>query len=457
LEELARDATTEAVRAPALAALAASRAPDAGARLVRLLPALSTRQRGSALDRLASTTAGATALVEGLSSGAVAKADIGISTVEKLRTLLPSDVRVAALWQELGGDAQRVLRLGGGAGDFSATELTLAGPFTVEGWANLDPIIDNRDGLLGAPGRFDLNFHAGRLRVWIGGGPGDIVVASRQTAPRVWTHYAVTRDATGVFRIFINGELDATSTVPDRGSYAGLDLGRTTPAKGGTAGWFAECRVWSTARSPREIRENFDRSFARTAATLRPEGLMTVFAGTNWGPLQGGARIEVAEDLPMLLTDAEAEAQTEKFNRFRNLANARGNPEAGRDLFTPLCLSCHQLGGQGGQIAPPLDGIGLSGVEAMLRHILTPSAAMEGAYRIFRAITNDGRVQEGFLVAEDAASIVLRSPGVEDRRIPRAAVRSSGYLPRSLMPEGMLEGMNPAQVRDLFAYLKSLQ
>jgi putative heme-binding domain-containing protein len=369
----------------------------------------------------------------------------------------PGDVHVAALWQELGGDAQRVLRLNGGADDYSATNLTLAGPFTVECWANLDPTIDNRDGMLGAPGRFDLNFHAGQLRVWLGGGPGNIVVATRRTAPRVWTHYAVTRDVDGVYRIFINGELDATSVATDRSSFAGLDLGRTNPPKGGTAGWFAEYRVWNTARSPREIRENFDRSFAGSTISLRPQSLKQIFAGASWGPLQGDARLDAAEDIPVLLTDAEAAVQAEKFNRFRSLANARGNPEAGREIFTALCLSCHQHAGQGGQIAPPLDGIGLSGVDAMLRHILTPSAAMESAYRIFRVVTNDGRVQEGFLVEENAASVVLRSPGVEDRRVPRVEIRSSGYLRRSLMPEGMLEGLSPAQVSDLFAHLKSLR
>jgi len=456
-EELTRDAKTEAVRSQALASLAASRAPDAAVRLVRLLPVLTTRQRGSALERLASTTEGATALVKGLREGTVAKADVGISTVDKLRTLLPSDVHVAELWQERGGDAQRTLRLGGGSDDYSATSLTLTGPFTVECWANLDPTIDNRDGLLGAPGIFDLNFHAGQLRVWIGGGAGNVVVATKKTAPRVWTHYAITRDAEGVFRIYINGELDATSAATDQKAYAGLDLGRTSPAKGGTAGWFAEYRVWSTARSPREIRENFDRSFGGSAAAPRSDGLAHVFAGASWGTLQGSARIEAAEDIPVLLTDAEAAVQAEKFNVFRSLANTRGNPEAGQTLFTPLCLSCHQQGGQGGQIAPPLDGIGLSGVDAMLRHILTPSAAMESAYRIFRVVTNDGQVQEGFLVEENATSVVLRSPGVEDRRLPRADIRSAGYLRRSLMPEGLLEGMAPAQVSDLFAHLKSLR
>ncbi len=455
LEQLTREATTPAVRTEALSALAASHAPDATTRLVGLLPTLTTSQRGSALERLASTTEGATALVQGLSSGAVAKADIGVSTAEKLRTLLPGNAQVAALYQELGGNVQRALRLNGGADDYSATQLTLTGPFTIECWVKLDPPIDNHDGLLGGPRRFDLNFHAGQLRVWIGNRVGNIVVANKKATPRVWTHYAVTRDADGVFRIFINGELDATSTSAHPDACTELDLGRTNP--GGTAGWFAEYRVWKSARSPREIRENFDRSFAGVVPASRPSGLSEVYAGNSWGPLQGNARVEPADDIPVLLTEAEAAVQMEKFTRFRSLAQARGNPEAGRELFTAICLACHQHGDKGGQIAPPLDGLGLIGVDAMLRNILTPSAAMESAYRIFRVVTKDGRVEEGFLLEEGADSILLRGPGAEDRRIARADIRSSAYLNRSLMPEGLLDGMAPRQVSDLFSYLNSLR
>ena len=46
----------------------------------------------------------------------------------------------------------------------------------------------------------------------------------------------------------------------------------------------------------------------------------------------------------------------------------------------------------GGLIAPPLDGIGNTGTEALLRNILTPSAAMESAYRTYRVTLNRDEV-----------------------------------------------------------------
>ncbi|MBI5770424.1 MAG: c-type cytochrome [Verrucomicrobia bacterium] len=459
LERVAREAGEVAARDEALGALAASKSPDAAARLVQLLPALSSVQRGRALEALAGTAHGASAIVAGLRTGAVARADVGLLTADRLRAVLPSDATVAAIWQERGGDARRALRLSGANDDYAATQLTLSGPFTIECWAKLDPVISNVDGLIGAPGVFDVNFHAAQLRVWIGNhSPRDIVIAKKKAAPRAWTHYAITRDAQGIFRLFLNGELDATSETGDTATFAGLDVGRTNPPGGGTAGWLMEFRVWSVARSPKEVREHFDRSYAGLAASeARPAGLVRVLGGAEWGALHGAARVEVAEDAPALLTAAEAAVQEAKFARFRTLANTRGNPEHGKELFTAICLACHQQGGKGGQIAPPLDGVGNAGVEALLRNILTPSAAMESAYRTFRVGLRDGSVLDGFLVTDAADAVVVRIPGAEDRRIARAQIQTTAYLNRSLMPEEILEGLPPEHVSDLFAFLKSLR
>ena len=271
--------------------------------------------------------------------------------------------------------------------------------------------------------------------------------------PDAWTHLAVTRDAQGVFRLYVNGELDATGTKSSTNTFTGLDVGRTIPTAGGTEGWLADFRVWSTARTAAEIRDNFDRSFAgETLPTLKLQ-----LSGSNWGKLHGQARVEPTADSPTLLTAAEAQAQAAKFAQFRAIAEKPGDAARGKELFTSVCLACHQVAGKGGQIAPPLDGVSHSGVEALLRNILTPSAAMEGGYRKFRVETKDGELVEGLLVSQDATAIVLRQPNVPDTRIPQANVRKAEFTNISVMPEGLLEAMQPAQVSDLFAFLKTLK
>jgi len=92
-----------------------------------------------------------------------------------------------------------------------------------------------------------------------------------------------------------------------------------------------------------------------------------------------------------------------------------------------------------------------------LRNILTPNAAMEGGYRNYQVLTHSGRVIAGFLVSQDAESIVIRQPELADQKILKANVDRAGFTSTSVMPTGLLDNMTPQQVSDLFAYLLSLK
>ena len=443
-----------ATRDAALAALAASRSDKAPDALLGLWPSLTPGQRSTTVDRLASTKPGATALLASLKSGAVSQDDLGLGALEKMHTLLAGHPQMEELWKDFAGRVQRVLKLNGDPEGYVATPVNLDGPFTVEAWVKLDEGIGNADGILGAPNQLDLNFHASQFRAWVGGNQHDIVVAKRKTTAGSWTHYAVSRDAEGVFRIYINGELDATSSQKNKNAFKGLNVGRTIPGNVGTSAAIAEFRVWKEARTAQQIRDNFDRSFTGEA---KPIGLVRMFSGTDWGKLHGKAVVEPTLEAPVLLTAAQAKAQAEKFASFRKLADAKGSANNGKELFTIVCLACHQQGGKGGQIAPALDGLANTGVDAILRNVLTPNAAMEGGYRKYRIETKDGELVEGLLVSEEKNAIVIRQQGAPDQRIPRTNVKRAGFTNTSIMPEGLLEGMQPAQVSDLFAYLKSLK
>ncbi len=280
-----------------------------------------------------------------------------------------------------------------------------------------------------------MNFHAGKLHVWLVG-TNNIVVATRPTVPRAWTHYAITRDAGGIFRLYVNGELDATGAKANPAVLEGLDVGRVTAPKAGTAGWLAEYRVWTVAR---------------------PAGLAHAFTGAALGAVgSNGAR---AADRGFAGA-AHRGGSRGADGKVRAIPHARQRARKPRSEPRTLHGAVPDLppaGRQRRRDRAALDGLGLVGVDALLRNLLTPGAARESAYRIFRVVTREGRVQEGFLVEENVDTLLLRRPGAEDRRIRRSDIRSSGYLPRSLMPEGLLELLGEAQVSDLFAHLKSLR
>lgn len=64
---------------------------------------------------------------------------------------------------------------------------------------------------------------------------------------------------------------------------------------------------------------------------------------------------------------------------------------------------------------------------------------------------------EGLLVSQDADSVTVRVPGAEDQRHRRSDLRRASFLRDSLMPEGLLEGIEDSQARDLLAYLLDRQ
>jgi putative heme-binding domain-containing protein len=442
------------LRADAIRACAESRDPGTCGALVAAWDDLAFDERQAAAAGLARHREGARAILAACDADAIDPASLSLAALADMRLVLPSTPQLDELWAELTAGAPCVLSLSGndaGAGP----AVSLAGPFTVEAWVNLEAQIDNADSLLAARGILDMNFHDGAFRVWTKA-HHDIVVAASRSTPDTWTHYAVTRDAEGVFRMYVDGELDAVSALRDTTAYPGLRVGASSPQGDhlGTHGRVAEFRVWNRARTPDEIRVDFDRSYVGEDA--RPPSLVAFHGGSAWGDLAGDARVEPAIDAPVLITANELAARMDKFARFRQLAEAGGDPENGRHLFATRCLTCHQQGGQGGKVGPVLDGVGATGLDAILRNVLTPNAAMEGGYRSFRVITKDGRIVQGMLVARGPEAIVLRQPNTADVRIAAQDIAQADFLPISIMPEGLLEAMSPQEVSDLFAHLASL-
>jgi len=451
---LAAPAADAQLRSDAITACAESRDPATCAAIVDAWDDLAFHERPAVASVLARHREGARAIVAAIRADDIDAATLPLASLADMRTVLGNDPAVEEVWAGLTAGATAVLRLPGSDAATGAT-VSLDGPFTVEAWVNLEAPIGNEDSLLAADGLLDMNFCDSRFRVWTKQ-HGDLVVAKSATMPEAWTHYAVTRDAEGMFRIYVDGELDAEGTARETDPYPGVRIGYSTPQgkEKGTRGRIAEFRVWSQARTADEIRADFDRSFAGDGD--RPASLVSFHGSAAWGSLGGDARVEPAIDAPKLITTAELAARSEKFARFRSLAENAGDAARGQALFAAKCLVCHQQGGQGGKVGPVLDGLGVTGVEAILRNVLTPNAAMEGGYRSFRVVTKDGRIVQGLLVSRDADAIVIRQPNTADIRIPAKEVTQADFTGISVMPEGLLESMQPQEVSDLFAHLKSL-
>lgn len=139
------------------------------------------------------------------------------------------------------------------------------------------------------------------------------------------------------------------------------------------------------------------------------------------------------------------------------LKAGQGNPYAGEALFQEKCAACHKLFFKGGRIGPELTAYQRDNLGTMLISIVNPNAEIREGFQYFSVTTNDGRSLSGFLVERDAQILVLRGLEGEDITIRQADVRLLTPMGRSLMPEGLLDGMTDQQMRDLFAYLRISQ
>jgi putative heme-binding domain-containing protein len=93
----------------------------------------------------------------------------------------------------------------------------------------------------------------------------------------------------------------------------------------------------------------------------------------------------------------------------------------------------------------------------MLISIINPNAEIREGFEYHQVEMKDGRSLSGFLVERDPNIIVLRGLEGEDITLPQTQIKAMQPVGRSLMPEGLLEGLDDRQLRDFFAYLRISQ
>lgn len=155
------------------------------------------------------------------------------------------------------------------------------------------------------------------------------------------------------------------------------------------------------------------------------------------------------------LSNSEKAAQYEKYEQLlTKRALAAADPRQGRILYDKNCGRCHRLFGTGGEIGPDITGANRTSVRYWLENILEPNALIGKAYQVHSVVTEDGRVLNGIIKAQNEDAITLQT-ATEQIVVPRDSIEEQVTSSVSLMPEGQLNPMTPKQVRDLFAYLTS--
>jgi putative heme-binding domain-containing protein len=140
------------------------------------------------------------------------------------------------------------------------------------------------------------------------------------------------------------------------------------------------------------------------------------------------------------------------------LRTARGKPDFGngRSLFFAIgCGTCHRLGGLGGAIGPDLTSIPHKfDSRYLVEAIIHPSKDISDQYGSSVVTLKNGEKHTG-LAVEQGGEIKLYPPDVKAQPtvFTRNQIQSIEQSPVSQMPAGLLNFLNPQEVRDLVAYL----
>lgn len=154
----------------------------------------------------------------------------------------------------------------------------------------------------------------------------------------------------------------------------------------------------------------------------------------------------------------------EDLSAWKTLLDGDANAAAGERIFfgakVGTCSKCHQIDGRGTMVGPDLSAIhrrvkqeGSGGVEWLLETILQPSKHMAPQYTPWQIITTDGKEliglprrkggnQEAYL-GLDGKEFSVKKPNIEVHR----------EMPKSIMPDGLLQQLTTQELRDLFAFL----
>jgi putative heme-binding domain-containing protein len=139
------------------------------------------------------------------------------------------------------------------------------------------------------------------------------------------------------------------------------------------------------------------------------------------------------------------------------LAQLRGNPDAGQEVFlSPKvgCYGCHRAVGRGGNVGPDLSRIGhIRSKAELLESIVFPSLTIAPEFRAYQVATADGRVLTGLIVRDTADAVYLRTTDLAEVRIARKDIEEMTPSAVSLMPDGLEKVMTRQQLSDLLEFL----
>ena len=136
----------------------------------------------------------------------------------------------------------------------------------------------------------------------------------------------------------------------------------------------------------------------------------------------------------------------------------KGDFARGKALFTAAaCSACHRCSDEGGTSGPDLSGAGSRySVRDLLESIIEPSAVISDQYGSEQLDLADGSTVIGRVSSDDNGDLLVsQNPFLPDEktRVKASAVKTRRAHTLSIMPPGLINALNPDELKDLLAYI----
>lgn len=168
----------------------------------------------------------------------------------------------------------------------------------------------------------------------------------------------------------------------------------------------------------------------------------------------------IAELLPQTLGQAGPVSQqkSQQIAHFKQIltpdALKGANLSHGRAIFNRTCAGCHTLFGEGAKLGPELTGSQRSNLDYILENVVDPNAVVWNQYKAAYFDTSDDRVITGIVLKENESTVTIQT-ATDTITLPRNEITSRRQSNLSLMPEGLLDGLERKDLADLVGYLQS--
>ena len=137
------------------------------------------------------------------------------------------------------------------------------------------------------------------------------------------------------------------------------------------------------------------------------------------------------------------------------ITQIQGDVARGKEMFKKHCTKCHMHSGEGNKIGPDLTDMAVHPKIELLTHIIDPSRSVEGNFRTYSVITEDGRILTGMLTAESRTAIELADTEGKRHSLQRSDIEDLLASKKSLMPDGFEKQVTKQELTDLLEFLTS--